>query len=109
MTDEEYIYKPEELLFHISLPIEEEDIEALVLITPIKDWEENGYLSDEIGGHNISPDVLTICGVCEAELMESTFEILEGFTIAEVRANLLINGFKESNSFSKFLTDNQDE
>lgn len=101
---EDKIYKPEELLFFVDKGDEDGGMFDVVALTPEKYWKEEKCMSDDIGGHNVPGDILEECGVCSVELQESIFEILEGFTVEEVRKNLLSKGFKEDEEFSKFLT-----
>lgn len=105
MEEEDYIFKPEELLFAIAGP-DEEGI-SMVCLTPKAFWKDERHVADDIGSHNTPGDILTKCGVFPDELMESVFEIMEGFTAEQVKTLLLEAGFGQDEEFSKFITDGE--
>ncbi len=94
-------HTPDELLFVVLPPFE--DIPSCVAFTLKSEWVANGYQSDDLGGHNMPGKLLESCGVCEVELQESVFEVLDPFTMSEVESNLLRAGFQIDPSFTKFI------
>lgn len=95
--------KSEELYFVMTPAIEEADLGATVCFTTKKCWESNKYQSDNLGGHNMPEKILTACGVCPDELMESIFELTGEFTPEEVKTKLLAAGFEENEEFTAFI------
>jgi hypothetical protein len=103
--EEEHIYGPGELIFMV-MPANEDMEIATVAFTTKECWKEEHCQSDDLGGHNISNKILESCGVCSGELQESVFEILEGFSVDQVKEKLLAAGFTEDPEFNKFMTQN---
>jgi len=108
----EKIYRPDELLFVICKDpeagnpwddIDEDDLSIgdTVAFTSKKYFEEEGYQSDDLGGHNMPQDILEKCGVCPCELMESVFELTESPDY--VYKQLLKHGFTENEKFTELM------
>ena len=100
---EDYIYKPEELLFTMMVGLEEEGLPNCVAFTVTEYWNKNQCCSDDLGGHNMPAELLLECGVADGELMESIFELTGQFPLEEVKQRLLAAGFTQDHLFTEFM------
>lgn len=103
MDSKNRVYEPDKLLFHVYDFPENDDEDCTIFFTTKRCWEKRNCASDNLGSHNMPIELLTKCGVHPYELMESVFEIREGFTPKQVKTLLLEAGFCEDAEFSKFL------
>ena len=102
------VYGPEELLFaigpydHIDLI---PDMKFVVYLTLADGFEKTGYQTDDLGGHNVDNAALRAAGLCEAELMESVFEVnpKEGDTREALASRLIDAGFGYRQAFQDFM------
>lgn len=106
--EEGRVYGPEELLFaigpydHIDLI---PDMKFVVYLTLADGFEKTGYQTDDLGGHNVDNAALRAAGLCEAELMESVFEVnpKEGDTREALASRLIDAGFGYRQAFQDFM------
>ena len=110
-ADEDRMYEPGELLFAITPndpTLEEETgVKFIIYMTTTECWETMHAQSDDLGGHNVSVAALEAAGLCDAELMESIFEMLplDGDTEEAAVSRMLDAGFGYSQAFQKFIND----
>jgi hypothetical protein len=108
IPEEGRVYGPDELLFAIG-PYDHcdqiPDLKFVVYFTIADDFEKTGHQTDDMGGHNIDGDALRAAGLCDAELMESVFEVnpLKGDTREALAMRLLDAGFGFRQAFQDFM------
>lgn len=102
MTEEEYVYKPEEIIFAV-MSGDDHDFNDIVVFTTKKCWQETHACSDELGGHNMPGKTLLECGVEEVEMAEAHFELTGEFDLETVTARLIGAGFTFDSEFNKFI------
>lgn len=101
-VDEDRIYQADELCFSLYRDFDNAN-GILVQFSELKYFKENGYCSDNLGGHNIDNEALKEAGVCDGELMESVFEIIKPISLDETHNNLIKAGFIFDKDFDKFI------
>lgn len=107
--EEDYVYKPEELIFAIfpgNIDFEQPDS---VIFTTKESWKNEKCCSDDLGGYNMPQEILKKCGVEPEEFVESAFEITGEFDLETVKQKLITEGFEYCTDFDNFLKDNFQE
>lgn len=100
----EKIYKANELLF--SVQGSDEDFgngTCIVALTPKDYWDEEGYVADFLGGHNVDNNALIEVGVNPDEIMEAIWEFEDETDVEKAHQKLLNYGFIFNSDFDRFV------
>jgi hypothetical protein len=94
---------PGDFYFHVG----DTDDGICVTLTYIDFFNEHGYVADDLGSYNLSQNVINALnnsGVYgDGEIMEAVWEARRGFTVEQIKQNMIQAGFVQNDEFDNFL------